>query len=147
MRRQTPRNQEICDSLDLIASESRRCGDLVKNLLTFSRTTPMNLQPADLNQVIDRSLRLVQHNSIWPEFKSSHNSIPACPWSLCDAAQIEQVLLALVMNAIDAMPQGGNLWIVTSVSHESDRAKCASWSATTEPAFPPTSCLASSSLS
>ncbi len=55
------RRGEICESLDLIASESRRCGDLVKNLLTFSRTTPMNLQPTDLNQVIDRALRLVQH--------------------------------------------------------------------------------------
>ena len=53
--------QEICDSLDLIASESRRCGDLVRNLLTFSRTTPINLQPTDLNQVVDRTLRLVQH--------------------------------------------------------------------------------------
>ena len=41
--------------------ESRRCGDLVKNLLTFSRTTPINLQPTNLNQVVDRSLRLVQH--------------------------------------------------------------------------------------
>ncbi len=51
------RRKEICDSLDLIASESRRCGDLVRNLLTFSRTTPMNLQPANLNQVVERSLR------------------------------------------------------------------------------------------
>src|SRR5271157_552678 len=43
------RYQEICDSLDLIASESRRCGDLVRNLLTFSRATPMNLQATDVN--------------------------------------------------------------------------------------------------
>ena len=55
------RRRGDCDSLDLIASESRRCGDLVKNLLTFSRVTPMNLQPANLNQVVERSLRLVQH--------------------------------------------------------------------------------------
>src|ERR1700747_196723 len=47
---------EICESVDLIASESRRCGDLVKNLLTFSRTTPMNLQPTNLNQVIEQAL-------------------------------------------------------------------------------------------
>ena len=60
-RRRAQPPSGICDSLDLIASESRRCGDLVKNLLTFSRTTPMNLQPANLNQVVDRSLRLVQH--------------------------------------------------------------------------------------
>src|SRR5579864_3072151 len=57
------RHQEICESLNLIASESRRCGDLVKNLLTFSRTTPMNLQATNLNQVIDRSLRLVDRKS------------------------------------------------------------------------------------
>ncbi len=107
------RRKEILDSLDLIASESRRCGDLVKNLLTFSRTTPMNLQAANLNQVIDRSLRLVQHQldlagiHVQPELDAS------LPQVVCDAAQIEQVLLALIMNALDAMPQGGNLWITT----------------------------------
>ena len=37
------------------------------------------------------------------------------PPAHCDPAQIEQVLLALVMNAIDAMPHGGNLWITTRV--------------------------------
>ena len=48
-------------SLDLIASESKRCGELVKNLLSFSRVSPMNLAWCDLNQVIDRCVRLVQH--------------------------------------------------------------------------------------
>src|ERR1051325_7705265 len=50
------RRQDICDALDLIASESRRCGDLVKNLLAFSRATPMNLQATDLNRVVEQSL-------------------------------------------------------------------------------------------
>ncbi len=36
----------------------------------------------------------------------------------CDPAQIEQVLLALIMNAIDAMPRGGNLWIETRLSDD-----------------------------
>lgn len=108
------RHQEIRDALDLIASESRRCGDLVKNLLTFSRTTPMNLQPTNLNQVMERSLRLVRHQldlaSVHVEAQLDAN-LPLVP---CDAAQIEQVLLALIMNAIDAMLQGGNLWLSTS---------------------------------
>ena len=108
------RRAEIHDSLDLIASESRRCGDLVKNLLTFSRVTPMNLQPADLNRVIEQSLRLVQHQAELAGIQVQPQLEPDLPLVRCDAAQIEQVLLALIMNAMDAMPQGGNLWIVSS---------------------------------
>jgi len=115
--------QEICDSLDLIASESRRCGDLVRNLLTFSRTTPINLQPANLNQVVDRSLRLVQHQLDLAGIQVQSQLDPDLPPVICDAAQVEQVILALVMNALDAMPQGGNLWIVTSFSHEPDHVR------------------------
>ncbi|MGC1448810.1 MAG: ATP-binding protein [Candidatus Sulfotelmatobacter sp.] len=110
--------QDICDSLDLIASESRRCGDLVKNLLTFSRTTPMNLQPANLNRVVDRSLRLVQHQLDLAGIQVQPQLDADLPLVLCDAAQIEQVLVALVMNALDALPQGGNLWITTHLSRE-----------------------------
>ncbi len=112
------RHQEIREALDLIASESRRCGDLVKNLLTFSRATPMNLQPTDLNQVIGRSLRLVQHQLDLAGIHVEPQLDPNLPLVQCDAAQIEQVLLALIMNAIDAMPQGGNLWLATSFEHE-----------------------------
>ena len=117
------RRQEICDSLDLIASESRRCGDLVKNLLTFSRTTPMNLQPTNLNQVIERSLRLVQHQLDLAGIQVQSQLDPDLPLVLCDAAQIEQVLLALVMNALDALPQGGNLWITSSFGREPDEVR------------------------
>jgi two-component system, NtrC family, sensor kinase len=115
--------QEICDSLDLIASESRRCGDLVKNLLTFSRTTPMNLQPANLNQVVERSLRLVQHQLDLAGIQVQPQLDPDLPPVVCDAAQIEQVILALVMNALDALPQGGNLWLSTSFGHEPNCAR------------------------
>lgn len=115
--------QEVCDSLDLIASESRRCGDLVKNLLTFSRTTPMNLQPTDLNQVVDRSLRLVQHQLELAGIQVQPQLDPDLPPVLCDGAQIEQVVLALVMNALDAMPQGGNLWLSTSFGHDPNHVR------------------------
>jgi two-component system, NtrC family, sensor kinase len=43
--------------LDLIESESRRCGEIVKNLMTFARPTSMNREPADLNAIIDRCVR------------------------------------------------------------------------------------------
>jgi two-component system NtrC family sensor kinase len=110
--------KDIDDSLDLIASESRRCGDLVKNLLTFSRTTPINLQPTNLNQVIDRALRLIQHQLDLGGIQVQPELDPELPLITCDGAQIEQVLLALMMNALDAMPQGGNLWVTTRLNRE-----------------------------
>ena len=117
------RRKDICDSLELIAAESRRCGDLVKNLLTFSRTTPINLQPTDLNQVIDRVLRLIQHQIDLAGIHAQPELDPDLPVITCDGAQIEQVLLALMMNALDAMPQGGNLWVTTKLIQEANTVR------------------------
>ena len=109
------KRQEIRECLDLVESESRRCGELVKNLLMFSRTAPMNLAWSDVNQVVERCIRLVQHQlelgnvQLQLQLQVAEN----LPLLHCDPAQVEQVLLALVMNAIDAMPRGGNLLLRT----------------------------------
>ncbi len=104
---------EARQCLELVESESRRCGDLVRNLLTFSRSAPMNLSWVDLNVVADRCVRLVQHQLEMNGIQSQVELDPELPQVHCDGAQIEQVLLALIMNAIDAMPRGGNLWVRT----------------------------------
>lgn len=111
--------EEAFQCLDLIASESRRCGDLVKNLLTFSRVTPMHPEETDLNRLVDRIIRLVQHNLEMTGIQLQRSFSEALPTVHCDPAQIEQVLLALVMNAIDAMPRGGNLWLTTRATADS----------------------------
>ena len=85
----------------------------MKNLLTFSRTTPMNLQATNLNQVIDQALRLIQHQLDLAGIHAESQLDPNLPQVRCDGAQIEQVLLALMVNAMDALPQGGNLWLTT----------------------------------
>ncbi len=114
-----PRQEEMQGSLDLIASESKRCGELVKNLLSFSRISPMNLAWCDLNQVIDRCLRLVQHKMDMAGIQLNLELGSDLPMAHCDPSQIEQVVLAMVINAIDAMPHEGNLWISTRVTAES----------------------------
>ncbi|MBZ5598652.1 MAG: HAMP domain-containing protein [Acidobacteriia bacterium] len=117
------KHEEAMQCLELIAGESRRCGDLVKNLLTFSRTAPMNVESTDLNAVMDRSVRLVQHqlelNGIQLQLDLANDLPPV----QCDPAQIEQVVLALVMNAIDAMPRGGNLWLRTRMNDTRDEVE------------------------
>lgn len=110
-----PKHDEMVGSLDIIALESKRCGDLVQNLLSFSRISPMNLSWCDLSQVIDRCVKLVQHKMDLAAVQLNLDLAPELPPVHCDPAQIEQVVLAMVINAIDAMPQGGNLWISTEV--------------------------------
>ena len=112
----SPKQEEMKGSLDLIASESKRCGELVKNLLSFSRVSPMNLAWCDLNQVIDRCVRLVQHKLDMGGIQLNLDLATELPPVHCDPAQIEQVVLAMVINAIDAMPQEGNLWISARVN-------------------------------
>ncbi len=112
------KRDEAMQCLDLIAAESRRCGELVKNLLSLSRIAPMNVQSTDLHAVIDRCLLLVRHQLELVGIELQLKLAEHLPRVSCDPAQIEQVLLALIMNAIDAMPRGGNLWIETRLSND-----------------------------
>ncbi len=112
------KHDEAMQCLELIAAESRRCGDLIKNLLSLSRTAPMNVQAVDLHAVINRCLLLVRHQLELVGIELQLNLAKDLPIVHCDPAQIEQVLLALIMNAIDAMPRGGTLWIETRLTRD-----------------------------
>jgi two-component system, NtrC family, sensor kinase len=111
---------EAAECLDLISRESLRCGDIVRNLLTFSRSAPMNVQTTDINMIVDRTFRLVEHQLEISGVESQVHAADDLPNVQCDPAQIEQVLLALIMNAIDAMPKGGNLWLRTGINSAHD---------------------------
>jgi two-component system, NtrC family, sensor kinase len=105
---------DMRDSLQLIENESRRCGDIVRNLLTFARVQPMNISDVDLNRIVRSTMKLVEHKlelgNITPRVVLAADLPPLRG----DSGQIEQLLLALVMNAIEAMPREGNLHVSTS---------------------------------
>ncbi|HYL45788.1 MAG TPA: ATP-binding protein [Candidatus Limnocylindrales bacterium] len=108
--------KEIFSTLDIIETESRRCGEIVKNLLTFARTMPMAYDLADLNGIIQRCVKLVQHQLELGGIELHLDLAPDLPSVGCDAGQVAQVILALVMNAIDAMPRGGILALETRLT-------------------------------
>jgi two-component system NtrC family sensor kinase len=104
---------EMRESLLLIESESRRCGDLVRNLLTFARVAPMNISDVNLNALVRQCLKLVEHKLELGNVVAHLDLDENLPYVRGDAGQLEQLLLALIMNAIDAMPREGNLTVVT----------------------------------
>jgi signal transduction histidine kinase len=80
----------------------------------------MHPQLTNIKTVVDRLILLVQHKLEMTGIQLHLEFRHDVPEIYCDAAQIEQVLLALVMNAIDAMPRGGNLWLSGSAKPDRD---------------------------
>ncbi len=115
------KKDEAVQCLTLIASESRRCGELVKNLLNFSRQAPMNVQSTDINRVVQQCTMLLRHNLEIGSIQLHQTLAEGLPHLQCDPSQIEQVLLAVIVNAADAMPHGGNLWLETRLCNETRR--------------------------
>ncbi len=108
------RMSEAKNYLHIIEGESRRCGTIVKNLLTFARQAPLNPQKNDLNAIVDRCLLLVNHQLELQSIDLEKVLADETPAIYCDANQVQQALLALLMNAIEAMPSGGRLKVVSS---------------------------------
>ena len=113
-----PGREVLLEELETIERESKRCGDLVKNLLTFSRQAPCHREPTDLNTIVHRAVLLVKHKLDMQSIELKESLAESLPPVECDGNQIQQVILVLMVNASEAMPKGGTL----SVSTEFDGA-------------------------
>ena len=111
---------EMSEQLQTIERESKRCGDLVKNLLTFSRQAPSNREPNDLNVVVHRAAMLVKHKLDMQSIELVERLAADLPPVECDANQIQQVVLVLMVNAGEAMPKGGRLEVSTGFDPASE---------------------------
>jgi signal transduction histidine kinase len=102
--------------LGLIRDGLRRIERTIQNLLDFSRAREMTLEPTSINHNIRHVLEMTayQLKSHGIEVKLELN--PEDPLILADHFQMEQLFLNLILNAIQAMPKGGNLVIGTSVA-------------------------------
>ena len=114
--------EELQRYLDLIARESQRCGTIVKNLLLFARRGGAELAPVDLNDVVDRSLQLVRHHLEMHDVRLVHEPLAGDSESIADAGQLQQALVALLVNAVEAMSgpteEGGELTVRLSGDEE-----------------------------
>jgi two-component system NtrC family sensor kinase len=106
-------HSEMSEQLHTIERESKRCGDLVKNLLTFSRQAPSNRKPNDLNTIVHRAVMLVKHKLDMQSIELAENLAEDLPPVECDGNQIQQVVLVLLVNASEAMARCGRIEVTT----------------------------------
>lgn len=96
-----------------IESESDRIKNIIRQLLDFSRTSQVKEEAIDLHQCLNQALSLISVNKDFRSVEVVKELDSNLPNIIGDADQIEQVFLNLLLNALDAMPNGGKIWVVT----------------------------------
>ena len=111
-------NEDAHNKLQIIKKNVTRASNIINNLLEFSRHSARDKEAVDINQLIDKTLSLIgkdlsSHNV---SVVKNYNEIPKAYFNV---DSLKQVFLNIIINAIQAMPEGGQLRIQTKFLPES----------------------------
>jgi two-component system NtrC family sensor kinase len=112
--KRTKDNPEFQDDLKVIVRETIRSREIVKSLLDFARQSVPKKNPADLNEVIDKAISVVDNQLSIKKIKVDKILDGTLPRITLDSNQMEQVFINLFVNASDAMEKNGGTITVTS---------------------------------
>jgi len=102
--------------LQKIESQTFRAAEIINGLLNFSRMNGSEFNELDINQLINDSLALLNHQFQGNRIKVESRFNPTLPTVYGNSGKLQQVFINLFLNARDAMPSGGNLVIETGMN-------------------------------
>jgi signal transduction histidine kinase len=97
-------------------AQTDRASETVKNLLEFSRASHPKMENVSIEEIVDKTVRLVKNELQLHNIKFSKKIEDGIPTMSVDRSGIQQVLLNLFINSIQAMPKGGDLKVLTQLS-------------------------------
>jgi len=103
--------------IDKIVSASLYAREVIKKLMLFARQTPPSMTEVNLNQIVEEGLYFFEARCTKACIKLIRSLSPDLPHITADPTQLNQILINLVVNAIQAMPDGGELKVQT-LSHD-----------------------------
>lgn len=115
--------ESVKQNLLFISTETKRCGDIVKNLLLFARRTSGEFHEEHLNKIIDNSVQVIDHSLKMKELTLVKELDQENDLLQCEAGGIQQALVALIVNSIEATSRGGTITIRTDCRTEKDRIR------------------------
>ena len=95
--------------LSLMQSELERCSKIVSNLLAFSRKSKLEFSPVDINELLSKCIDLSGHKLVLQNIRVETRLARDLPMIEGDFNQLQQCIINLIFNALDAMPEGGTL--------------------------------------
>lgn len=120
LRRKLPDGSQDADDLDLVIAETRRCASIIRRLLDFAREKPPSKGPANLNQLIEETVRFVERSAALQGIEIDLQLDARLPELEVDADLIKQVLMNLLVNAHQAIAAEGRI-TACSVLHPAGR--------------------------
>ncbi len=103
----------LTNDLQTIIHEAERCKVIVADLLEFSHQTTYELEPVDLNEVVRKTLTILQHQPLFQNITITRELNPELPPIYGNAIRLNQVVMNIVVNAVQAMEGNGRLCITT----------------------------------
>ncbi len=113
LRKENTLTEETRKDVEIIVSETKRCQGIVSSLLDFARQHQVDAQEIDLNQLIRQVVETESRHARYEGVKVILELDPDLPQIQADPDQIQAVIINLVSNAVDAMPDGGYITIRT----------------------------------
>jgi len=113
-----PKNP-VHKNLEIIVKQTMRCRETVKGLLDFARQSTAADSLIDVNTVVDQTFQLLQNQSIFQNVRVVRKSEPHLPQVLIDPGQLQQVVVNIALNAVDAMEEAGTLTVETACDRQS----------------------------
>jgi two-component system, NtrC family, sensor kinase len=105
--------EESKDYLNRIEKEIERINRIVHELLDFARPSKFEIKDLEINKVIESTLSLLSYQKNFKNIETQLDIQPDLPMIKGDESQLSQVIINIILNAVDAMPNGGTLTIQT----------------------------------
>jgi signal transduction histidine kinase len=109
-------NGPVREGLEIIVQETLRCKRIIQELLEFSRERPPLKKEADLNQVMEKALRILENEFRLRRIRLENHLSPDLPALFLDADQIQQVFMNILFNALEATKEGGRIKVSTRLN-------------------------------
>jgi signal transduction histidine kinase len=112
------KKEEALENLTKIETAVSHCSQIVRGLLDFARQTEPVLAPVEIGKVIDQAIALVNHQAEMNNVKIVRNDTAYPSIVKGDTAQLQQVFINLIINAIQSIHDGGTITVVTKTDSD-----------------------------
>jgi len=106
--------ESVLKHLEVIETETKRCGDIVKGLLDFSRKDQLGFKTAHMHQILQEAYLLMEHQMEISDIDFSTRFDAISDSIMCSENQIKQACIAILLNASEAISENGEVIMRTS---------------------------------